>query len=185
MPVLVTQHVDKDSRLIATSLLDMPNINNGSTAQQMYDVCNEVKEAFSLDWDNCIKYSSDNTNSMIGQHNFLLQKIQKRFLTLVALAIKYIFCAGKGGKEFPVNIEGFVIDIYYHFHRSAKRKSQLREFMNHDMNATELEFLEYRATPDDEFTVYFDKDDKPVCIDHIWHQISKQIHLYILWSNSF
>ena len=34
------RHVDKDSGLIATSLLDIPNIISGSTAQQMYDVCN-------------------------------------------------------------------------------------------------------------------------------------------------
>ena len=33
------RHFDKDSGLIATSLLDMPNINSGSTAQQMYEVC--------------------------------------------------------------------------------------------------------------------------------------------------
>ena len=36
-------HVDKNSGLTATSLLDMPNINSGSTAQERYDVCNEEK----------------------------------------------------------------------------------------------------------------------------------------------
>ena len=45
LPVLV-RYVDKYSGMIATSLLDMPNINSGSAAQQMYDVCNEVREAF-------------------------------------------------------------------------------------------------------------------------------------------
>ena len=34
-------------------------------------------------------------------------------------------CTGKGAKELAVNIEDFVIDIYYHFRRSAKRKAQL------------------------------------------------------------
>ena len=43
LPVL---HVDKDSGLTAASLLVMPNINSGLTAQQLYDVCNEVREAF-------------------------------------------------------------------------------------------------------------------------------------------
>ena len=47
LPVLV-RHVDKDSGLIATLLLDMPNINDGS-AQQMCDVCNKVRDSFSLD----------------------------------------------------------------------------------------------------------------------------------------
>ena len=46
------------------------------------------------------------------------------------------------------------------------------------MNALESKFLEYQATPDDEFPAYFDEDDKPMRIDHIWHQISKQIDLY-------
>ena len=47
LPVL-TRYVDKDSGLIVT-LLDMPNINSGSTAQQMHDVCNKVGEVFLLD----------------------------------------------------------------------------------------------------------------------------------------
>ena len=64
LPVSV-RHVDKDSGLFPTSLFDMPNIKNGTTLQQMYDFCNEA-EAFSLDWDNCVTYSSDNTNSITG-----------------------------------------------------------------------------------------------------------------------
>ena len=48
-----------------------------------------------------------------------------------------------------------------------------------DMNALESEFLEYQATPDDEFPAYFNEDDnKPMRIDYICHQISKQIDLY-------
>ena len=62
LPILPFLHVDTDSGLIATSLLDIPNINSGLTAQQMY-VGNEVREAFSLNWDNCMTYPSDNTNS--------------------------------------------------------------------------------------------------------------------------
>ena len=36
------------------------------------------------------------------------------------------------------------------------------------MNALEPKFLEYHATPDDEFLAYFDEDDKfAMRIDHI------------------
>ena len=78
----------------------MTNINSGSTAQQMYDMCNEVIEVFSLDWNNCVTYSSADKNSVIGQRSSLLQKIRsaevtKIFLTLVALAI-YTFVSRKG-----------------------------------------------------------------------------------------
>ena len=48
------------------------------TAQQMCDVCNEVRKTLSLDWDNCVTHSPDNTNSMIGQRNSLLRKMQSQ-----------------------------------------------------------------------------------------------------------
>ena len=46
------------------------------------------------------------------------------------------------------------------------------------MNALESGYLEYQAIPDDEFPAYFDEDDKPMCINHIWQQLSKQIGQY-------
>ena len=107
---VLVRYVDKDSGLIASSLLDMPNINSGSTAQQMYDECNKVREAFSLDQDNCVTYSFDNTNSMIGQRNSLLQKIQsvqgnpKIFDVCCPFHLAHLY-AGKGAKELSVNVE--------------------------------------------------------------------------------
>ena len=74
---ILVRHIEKVPRLIETSLLDMPNINSGSTPQQMYDVCNEVvKGNFSLSWDNCVSDSFDNTNSMVEAHESLLKKIK-------------------------------------------------------------------------------------------------------------
>ena len=138
LPILV-RHIGKVSGLIETSLLDMPNINSGSTAQ-MYDACNEVvKDNFSLSWGNCVSYSSDNTNSMVGAHNSLLKKIkdsqgkQKVFDVVCPCHLAHL-CAGKGAKDLAVNIEDFVIDIYYNFRQSAKCKAQLREFMEFNNN---------------------------------------------------
>ena len=79
---------------------------------------NEVREAFSLDWDNCVTYSSDNTNSMVGNRNSLLQKIrssqgdQKIFDVGCPCHLAHL-CAGKGAKELSVNVEDFVIDITF------------------------------------------------------------------------
>ena len=48
-----------------------------------------------------------------------------------------------------------------------------------DINALESKFLEYQATPEDEFLLILtNDDDKRTCIDHICHQISKQSDLY-------
>ena len=54
----------------------MPIINSGTVAQQIYDVSKEVREGFSLDWDNSKTYSSDNMNSMIGQLTVNLRKYE-------------------------------------------------------------------------------------------------------------
>ena len=74
---ILVRHIEKVSRLIETSLLDMPNINSGSTAQQMYDSWNEVvKDNFSLSWDICVSNSVDNTNSMVEADESLLKKMK-------------------------------------------------------------------------------------------------------------
>ena len=104
----------------------MPNINSGSTAQQIYDV---YIETFSLDWDNCVTYSSDNTNSMIGQCNSLLQKIRgvegdQKIFTIGCPCHLAHLCAGKRDNKLSVNVENFA-DIYHNFCRSAKLKKQL------------------------------------------------------------
>ena len=75
---ILVRHIGRVSGVTETSLLGMPNIKSGSTAQQnVYDACNEaVQDNFSLSWDNCVSNSSDNTNSMVKANESLLKKIK-------------------------------------------------------------------------------------------------------------
>ena len=68
------------------------------------DVCNKVRETFSLDWDNCVTHSSDNTISLIGKRNSLPQKIQnaqgdKKIFDVGCPCHLAHLCAGMGAKE--------------------------------------------------------------------------------------
>ena len=79
-------------------------------------MCNEVREAFPLDWDNCVKYSSNNANSMIVQCNSLLQNIQsvqsdQKIFDVTWFCHLAQFCYRMGAKELSANVEYFVIDI--------------------------------------------------------------------------
>ena len=74
LPTLI-RHFGKDSGFVETSLLDMLDTNSCSTAEQMLETCDTVIKSFSLDWSNCVSYSSDNTNSMIGKRNSVLKRI--------------------------------------------------------------------------------------------------------------
>ena len=64
---------------------------------------------------------------MIEQSNSLplniwsMQGDQKIFDVGCTCHLAHLF-AGKGAKELSVNSKDFIIDIYYHFHRSAKWK---------------------------------------------------------------
>ena len=88
---------------------------------------NELIENFSLDWNRCVTYSSDNTNSMVRHNNSLLKKMKdcqtlrlnkKVFDVGCPFHLAHI-CAGKGARQFSVNSEDIVIDIFYHFQQSA------------------------------------------------------------------
>ena len=106
----------------------------------MFETSDTVIKSFSLDRNNYVLYSSDNTNSMIGKRKSLLKRItnvqgnQKTFDVGCPCHLAHL-CAGKGAKELSVNVEDFVIDLYYHFRRSAKRKAQLREYIEFNNNA--------------------------------------------------
>ena len=106
----------------------------------MFETSDTVIKSFSLDRNNYVLYSSDYTNSMIGKRNSLLKRTtnvqgnQKTFDVGCPCHLAHV-CAGKGTKELSVNVEDFVIDLYYHFRRSAKRKAQLREYTEFNNNA--------------------------------------------------
>ena len=75
---------------------------------------------------------------MIGAHNSLLKERkdsqgQKVFDVGCPCHLAYLY-ARKGAKELTVNVEDFVIDIYYHFQRSARRKAQLRDSIEFNNN---------------------------------------------------
>lgn len=93
-------------------------------------VDDSLKEA-GLSWNNCRAYSSDNANNMVGKHNSVLSRIAQQQPLVYAVgcpAHLAHLAAKKGTKPLSFNVEDFLIDIYYHFDKSAKRKAKLREF---------------------------------------------------------
>ena len=171
LPILA-RHIGSKSGLVETSLLDMQDINSGSTAQQMYSSCNEVIENFSLDWDNCVTYSSDNTNSMVGARNSLLQKIKS------SQGEQKIFDVGCQRKE-PKKFLSMLRTSLLTFITIFERKQQLRDFMEFNSNEVR-KIIKHVSTRwlslgrcldrtlkqwdslESYFLSYFDLDDDPV-----------------------
>ena len=67
---------EEPNGLSRISLLDMPDFNVGSDTQAMFNTIDYAIKSAKLSWDNCMTYSSDNTNLMIEKKNSLLTKIK-------------------------------------------------------------------------------------------------------------
>ena len=52
---------------VITSLLDMPDMDKGSSVQIIFDNCSPYLDKASLNWDSCCTFSSDNTSPMVGK----------------------------------------------------------------------------------------------------------------------
>ena len=132
LPVLI-RHFSKDG-LITTSLLDMSDIDKGSDAKTMFNVCSLSLKKTNLSWELCCTYSSDNTSFMVGKNRSLLsfiksvQPTQKVYDVGCPCHLAHL-CAQKGAKMLSMQVDDFIIDSFYHFKRSIKRKATLREYM--------------------------------------------------------
>ena len=119
------------------------------------------------------QYTRDNDIIETSEYKKFLKKVRPFFMK----------CAKYLQTSMPVLKNHFIKSLTLP-HLRERHQATLDELMQGfarimtDMNALESEFLEYQATSDDEFPAYFDKDDKPIRIDYIDHQISKQIDLY-------
>ena len=98
-------------------------------------------QIYEIPWENCISLSVDNTNSMIGKRNSVASRFLEKnnifiggchchFAHLAASKAHDVFC-----DYIALNVENVMIDLYYWFDKSAKRKGKLREyfeFCNHE-----------------------------------------------------
>ena len=88
----------------------------------------------SLSWETFCTYSLDNTISMSGKNKSLLKLIKdahsefpQKIFDVGCLCHLAHLCAPKGAKTLSMQVDDFVIDLFYHFKRSMKRKATLRD----------------------------------------------------------
>ena len=108
---------------------------DGGKAATIFDVMDEKFTKEGIPWLNAISLSVDNTNAMIGRNNSIAShckaKNQSIFISgcpchlahLAATAANDSFTEAIG-----VNVEDMLIDLYYWFDKSSKRKGKLAEY---------------------------------------------------------
>ena len=108
---------------------------DGGKAATIFDIMDEKFTKDGIPWLNAISLSVDNTNAMIGRNNSIASrckaKNQSIFISgcpchlahLAATAANDSFTEAIG-----VNVEDVLIDLYYWFDKSSKRKEKLAEY---------------------------------------------------------
>ena len=83
-----------------------------------------------IPWSNCVSFAADNAAVMqgLGKGVAAFLKAQNLHIYLVGCACHLInLAAERASRQLSVNIEDFLITIYYYLDKSSKRKSNLRD----------------------------------------------------------
>ncbi|XP_063431636.1 zinc finger BED domain-containing protein 5-like [Mytilus trossulus] len=109
-------------RIVSTQFFGIPTCNIG-TSSSIFNCLNQVFIDRDIPWANCIGFSSDNCNVMIGKNNSVLTRIQQMSPSVFNVGcVCHLanLCAQKAIKTLPLPVDDFLVDIYYHFHHSDR-----------------------------------------------------------------
>lgn len=120
---------------VKTSLLDMC-VSKGGTAEELFHSIDNCISAFGIAWDNCVAVGVDNTSVNVGKKNSIMTRVQERNSSIyfngcpchivhnTSAAAASAFSCATG-----FDVEDMMIDLFYWFDYSTKRKNKLAEYV--------------------------------------------------------
>ena len=137
MNPLTVRIFDINRGKVDTRFLDMCTTHgvDAATAETIFSKMNEVLESHDIPWSNCVGVGVDNTSVNIGRHNSIMTRVHQ-----VNPSVYFMGCpchishntANTAAEAFcqhtGFDVEELVVDIFYWFDKSTKRKSSLEEY---------------------------------------------------------
>ena len=115
---------------VATAFLDFA-VCNQATAHNTFERIDEKMKLYDINWSKCLAFSSDNASVMMGKNNSIYTRIADSNPEVYpvgwACHLAHL-CAKKAANELSVNVEQLVVDLYYHFDKSSKRKEIFKSY---------------------------------------------------------
>ncbi|KAK3698610.1 hypothetical protein QZH41_014592, partial [Actinostola sp. cb2023] len=119
---------------VTTRFLDMC-LSTGGTAEQLFTTIDDCLKLYHIPWENCVAVGVDNTNVNIGKNNSIMTRVKAKndavyfsgcqchvvHNTSAATATALTSATG-------FDVEDLMVDVYYWFDYSTKRKSVLAEY---------------------------------------------------------
>ena len=137
MNPLTVRVYDEKSQKVDTRFLDMCTTSgtDASTAKAIFDKMSGVLSNYKIPWDNCIGLGVDNTSVNTGRHNSIISRVRainpKVYLMGCPCHIAHNTASGAADalrNETGFDVEELVVDMFYWFDKSTKRKSSLEEY---------------------------------------------------------
>lgn len=128
-PVVVSFFNEKLGK-VCTLLLSLLECTD-NTGQGIFSVIDKEFISLGISWDNCIAFSSDNANTMIGVNKgvFSFCNTKNPSMILQGCSCHLIHLAAqKASSQLCVNIEQFLVQIFYFLEKSSKRLNTLKVY---------------------------------------------------------
>ena len=127
------------SKTVTSHFYDMciTSGEHGATASYIFNAVDEKFTEDSMPWLNSLSLSVDNTNSMIGRHNSVasrcIGKNPDTFISGCPCHLAHIAATEANdvfSDDISLNVEDILVDLYYWFDKSSKRKGKLSEYFD-------------------------------------------------------
>ncbi|XP_070408565.1 uncharacterized protein [Nothobranchius furzeri] len=145
--VILTRLYDEATLQVATKFMEMPICNVGN-AENLYEKLSEALRKRGIPWENLIAFNSDNASVMKGRHNSVISRLktsQPHVQDLGCICHLAQLATGCAIKAAQVPVEDFLVGIYTHFDKSAKRCEIYKEFVDFT-DSDHLKLLRYCST---------------------------------------
>ena len=126
---------DINQHKVVTKFFDMC-LSTSSTAVGIFNTINASMTKNDLTWDNCVSLAVDNTSVNVGRNNSVIVEAREKNGNIILMGCPCHIAhntASKATKAFVKIVDDFdikelLVDIYFHFDYSSKRKKLFVEF---------------------------------------------------------
>lgn len=134
MNPLTVRIFDVNLGKVKTCLLDMC-MSKGGTAEELFSSIDNCMSSFGISWSNCVAVGVDNTSVNVGKKNSIMTRVQQQnrstyfngcpchIVHNTSAAAASAFSCTTG-----FEVEDMMVDLYYWFDYSTKRKNKLAEY---------------------------------------------------------
>lgn len=128
---IVVRCLDEAKGSIETKLLCLPELKSSSSSENIKDLIVTQLQKFKIPLSNCIAFSADNCNVMLGKHGGVSTLLKKEIKDLIVIGCPchlINLCAKKASRILPAKIDEILVDVYFFFKHSEKRLLELSQF---------------------------------------------------------